>query len=260
MKHLLIALAFVSSLALAAGGEGDNTGCNGQGNPNSPCVGSTNNGGGGGSGGTGGNGGTGGSSTTTTNTNTTVTTSPWQSQAQGQNQTSVANSQSTGGNATASGGSSTSGAATDSHNKSFMSTQVSSKGNTSGNVSVVGDTNAAQDRNPVNTAVAPTIILGSDQCLVPVTGSVQAVAVGVAFGSAVPDKICELMKLSDRLKYLGQIEAAIEILAEDERVVKALKAVADRHQGKSQPEGGAVTMPSPTPRVVEGRDISISVK
>lgn len=43
--------------AYAAGGEGNNTGCNGQGNPNSPCQ-QVNNGGNGGNGGQGGSGGT----------------------------------------------------------------------------------------------------------------------------------------------------------------------------------------------------------
>lgn len=49
---LLIGLALAAGPASAAqGGEGNNTGCNGQGNPNSPCV---NNGGAGGAGGAGG--------------------------------------------------------------------------------------------------------------------------------------------------------------------------------------------------------------
>lgn len=79
---------------------------------------------------------------------------------------------------------------------------------------------------PVNTAIAPTVITGSDQCLVPVSGSVQTTVVGVAVGSAVADKNCEALKLSDRLKYLGQYEAAVRILAiQDPRVEQALHDV-----------------------------------
>jgi hypothetical protein len=45
----VIGLAFAAPAYAAQGGEGDNTGCNGQGNPNSPCQGTTHNGGAGGS-------------------------------------------------------------------------------------------------------------------------------------------------------------------------------------------------------------------
>ena len=60
MKKLLIVLALAAialvpaSVWAAQGGEPSNTGCNGQGNPNSPCIGG--NGGNGGQGGQGGNG------------------------------------------------------------------------------------------------------------------------------------------------------------------------------------------------------------
>lgn len=54
MKGFILVLAAALTLAAgqayaAQGGEGSNTGCNGQGNPNSPCTGTTNNGGQGGS-------------------------------------------------------------------------------------------------------------------------------------------------------------------------------------------------------------------
>lgn len=46
MKHNLMKLAIAAALLVATGsafatkgGEGNNTGCNGQGNPNSPCQG-----------------------------------------------------------------------------------------------------------------------------------------------------------------------------------------------------------------------------
>ena len=71
---IAIALVLGTTGALATpGGEGNNTGCNGVGNPNSPCEGQGGNGGNGGNGGSGGSGGAGGSSEVTneiTNTNT----------------------------------------------------------------------------------------------------------------------------------------------------------------------------------------------
>ena len=65
MKYLAIFLAFfmlASPVYANGGGEGDNTDCQGQGNPNSPCDPDDdgNGGGGNGGGGNGGNGGTGG--------------------------------------------------------------------------------------------------------------------------------------------------------------------------------------------------------
>jgi hypothetical protein len=62
VKSLFLVLALTASLSANAtpGGEGNNTGCNGVGNANSPCTGSTGgNGGAGGNGGVGGNGGEG---------------------------------------------------------------------------------------------------------------------------------------------------------------------------------------------------------
>ena len=65
MRLILVLLASImlaSPVYANGGGEDDNTGCNGQGTPNSPCEGGGNggNGGGGGSGGSGGSGGEGG--------------------------------------------------------------------------------------------------------------------------------------------------------------------------------------------------------
>lgn len=47
----ILALCIAPNTFAMGGGEGDNTHCNGQGNPNSPCAGNTNNGGNGGNGG-----------------------------------------------------------------------------------------------------------------------------------------------------------------------------------------------------------------
>jgi hypothetical protein len=67
MKTTTLMYAIALSLILGStyafgdpGGEGNNTNCNGQGNPNSPCEPSGGNGGGGGNGGNGGSGGSGG--------------------------------------------------------------------------------------------------------------------------------------------------------------------------------------------------------
>ena len=115
----------------------------------------------------------------------------------------------------------------------------------------------AAARIPVATAVAPTVITGSDQCLIPVSGSVQAALIGVAVGTAVTDENCQCLKQSDRLKYLGQIDAAVELLAIcSDRVRKALDNVA----AKVRPVYQTQPIPRPQqPNVYDGRDITAVV-
>lgn len=51
MLIIVLAMVVTTTPVFSMGGEGDNTGCNGQGNPNSPCTGQGGNGGNGGNGG-----------------------------------------------------------------------------------------------------------------------------------------------------------------------------------------------------------------
>jgi hypothetical protein len=102
----------------------------------------------------------------------------------------------------------------------------SNSGNNTGTANVVVQGDAAQARDPVATAVAPTVVTGSDQCLVPVALGGQAVGFGLSFGVAVRDENCEVIKLSREVGQLAGKEAAVMMLRmHDKRVDEALKAV-----------------------------------
>jgi hypothetical protein len=190
----------------------------------------------------------GGNSNTNQNTNNnsnknsnTNTQGQGQSQGQGQAQSSsntntlTANGgNATGGNASAQGGGGGQGGAGGQGGTGMGGAggSNSNTGNNTGNGggAYIGGSTTTDNYNaqkiPVNTALAPTVITGSDQCLVPVSGSVQTSVVGIAVGSAKRDEICEALKLSDRLKYLGQYAASVRLLAiSDDRVAQALKDV-----------------------------------
>lgn len=108
-------------------------------------------------------------------------------------------------------------------NASSQSGSVATSGGSS-NVTIEGD--QAQPRNPVSTALAPTVFTGSDQCLVPVGMGGQAVGFGVSLGYAVRDEICEVLKLSRTLEYLTDKATALKFLRmHDKRVDEALTAI-----------------------------------
>jgi hypothetical protein len=99
-------------------------------------------------------------------------------------------------------------------------------GNNTGTASVVVQGDQAQARDPVASAVAPTVITGNDQCLVPVALGGQAVGFGVSFGMAVRDENCEVLKLSRMVEYLTDKATALSFLRQhDKRVDDALKAL-----------------------------------
>lgn len=243
--------AFAVNAFAAQGGEGSNTGCTGQGNPNSPCQ-------------PGGpnvppphqppvyppelppivvvtpppspvsqevvnnpinsNANVGINENTNNNSATGVGVGNASSSAQGGNATaSGGNSNATGG----AGGSATLNANLSVGASSGASARSENSANNSGNANntVIVEGDAAQKRNPVATAVAPTMITGNDQCLVPFGLGVQAVGVGVAAGGALRDENCEAIKLSRELSRLGHDDAALKLLRADPRVEAALKAV-----------------------------------
>jgi hypothetical protein len=118
LKALGLTLALGASYAIATpGGEGNNTNCNGQGNPNSPCEPSNGNGGSGGAGGNGGSGGSGGNG---------GDSSAIQGQAQGQ----VSNNDNT--NTNTSGASADSASSSDSNSNSSSSSGGNTLSNTVG--------------------------------------------------------------------------------------------------------------------------------
>ena len=109
-------------------------------------------------------------------------------------------------------------------NSSATAGAMASTGSNQSFTSIEGD--QAQARNPVATALAPTVYTGSDQCLVPVGMGGQAVGFGLSFGVAVRDEICEVLKLSRTIEYLTDRATALHFLRmHDKRVDDALKSI-----------------------------------
>jgi hypothetical protein len=147
------------------------------------------------------------------------------------------NSTSNGGNATGGNGFGGQGGASASYSSSSPYTNSvglggssqarnDNVGNNTGTANVVVEGDQAQARNPVSTAIAPTVITGSDQCLVPVGLGGQGVGFGISFGYAVRDEICEVLKLSRQVEVLVDKAAALQLLRmHDTRVDAALKAL-----------------------------------
>jgi len=74
--------------------------------------------------------------------------------------------------------------------------------------------------------IAPALIASPIVCMGSVSGGASAstgiVGAGVSFGKTYTDATCERVVLSNALRALGQTDAALEILAADPRVAKAL--------------------------------------
>ncbi len=240
---LTIGATWVNFAHATAGGEGDNTSCNGIGNPNSPCV-----GGSGGSGGNGGNGGNGGS-VTSTNTNnnnnaggTGIGLGGNSIASAGSTVTTTTNSNSvalgTGGNAK--GGNATSNSAGGNSDQKQQQSQdqaqnqhqsADSKSNSAVNGSGNGGVSnvaVTQEGNHVaaNTASAvPVTIVQSDSCQVGYAMGGQAVSFGLSFSGSKNDENCERIKLWRELRQAGYQEAALALLMQDERIAKAFASL-----------------------------------
>jgi hypothetical protein len=131
-----------------------------------------------------------------------------------------------GGNATATGGvgySAASATALAEGGAGGLAYSTSANnGNNTGTANVVVQGDAAQERNPVSSATAPTVITGSDQCLVPVAVGGQGIGFGLSIGVAVRDENCEVLKLSRQVEYLVGKDAAIKFLRMNDPRVEAL--------------------------------------
>jgi hypothetical protein len=99
---------------------------------------------------------------------------------------------------------------------------ATNSGNNTGTSTVVVQGDQAQERNPVSTAAAPTVITGSDQCLVPVAVGGQGIGFGLSIGMAVRDENCEVLKLSRQIEYLVGKDAAVKFLRMNDPRVEAL--------------------------------------
>lgn len=245
MKKSLIALslAVMASMSYAAsGGEGGNTNCNGQGNPNSPCQGTGGQGGTGGTGGAGGAGGTGlgvgvgianaaaiaaanaaaaanatamgGNAAVVGSGNSNVRNTNTQGQQQGQQQSSRNRNTNTANGGNATGGNATGGAG----------------GNSGGNVITVegdkGDTYIApaQERNPVATAYAAPLVSTNGTCMGSSSAGGQGASLGLSFGTTWTDNNCDIRYDAEALRAAGLPDAARARLCQKAEIKDAMAA------------------------------------
>lgn len=186
----------------------------------------TANGGQGGAGGQGGRGGDGGSVLGSGNSSNLNSNTNMQGQAQGQQQGQAAIGVGVGlggegGRAvssSSSGSSSTSGASATSNsggNTMVGGRQDTTNNNQSGaNVTVTGDTYQAQERNPVNTAYAPSIA-PTALCALGVSGGAQGVSFGLSFGKSYTDENCVLLEqIRATATVLGDRATAAEMMCD----------------------------------------------
>jgi len=157
-----------------------------------------------------------------------------QGQAQGQQQGQAAIGVGIGGeggravSSSNSGASATSGSTSTSNsggNTMVGGRQDTTNNNSSGaNVTVTGDTYQAQERNPVNTAYAPSIA-PTALCALGVSGGAQGVSFGLSFGKSYTDENCVLLEqVRATATVLGDRATAAEMLCE----VPAYKAARAR--------------------------------
>lgn len=93
------------------------------------------------------------------------------------------------------------------------------KGSGNSDVSV-----AAQDRNPVSTAFAAPLTVGSDSCMGSSSAGGQGVGFGLSLGTTWHDEACERRHDAVTLHNLGQGGAALALMCQDEKVAKAMAA------------------------------------
>jgi len=186
----------------------------------------------GGAGGAGGRGGEGGSVLGSGNSSNTNVLGQQQGQAQGQQQGQSAIGVGIGGeggravSSSNSGASATSGSTSNSGGNTMVGgRQDTTNNNSSGaNVTVTGDTYQAQERNPVNTAYAPSIA-PTALCALGVSGGAQGVSFGLSFGKSYTDENCVLLEqVRATATVLGDRATAAEMLCE----VPAYKAARAR--------------------------------
>lgn len=219
---LIVSLSLIATSAFAtSGGEGNNTGCNGQGNENSPCAPDT----------------PAATPTNVTSTaiaanlnkisnkNTNLNANSNKNSNSNLNKNSSAStatggnaeSNATGGNATGgsvgnttatSGSASTIGnvTATTGASTSGASASANGAGANSNNVDITQ--NYQSHRAPVTTAYATSLTSGVDTCTGSMSGGVQTQVVGLSLGKTNVDKNCILIKQVQLLSQLGIPEAA----------------------------------------------------
>ena len=213
-KVLLFALGLLLALPLvafaAAGGEGGNVNCSGQGNPNSPCV-QGGAGGGGGQGGAGGNGGQGGK----------------------------------GGN-----GQGGQGGNSDAHSKSKAKATATATAGAAATISAPASQSVKIDAPLIAPNVtAPSLAVGSDVCRGAASFGLSGPMAGLSFGNTYTDDDCQLRAFARSLQSLGYPEAALALLATNPNVAAALRKTGTKaswlEDGKERVAAARMTAPAP---------------
>ncbi len=165
-----------------------------------------------------------------------------QAQQQGQSQSnSIKNS----GNSFSASGVSNSGNSASLSSSSSGGNRLTNEGNNaavSTSVTVQGDVYAAQERNPVSTAYAPSIA-PTAVCALTMSGGAQGSMFGFSIGGSYIDKNCEHLEQVRRANDIGQREVAAEMMMDIPAYAAAAKRIADRKAGKVS----GVTPAAPAP-------------
>jgi hypothetical protein len=255
MKKLILSvtIAMITSTVFASqGGEGNNTNCNGQGNPNSPCIPSVNpstpvvntntlnvpvtntnrnNANANASADASASGigiGLGGSSSVSGSGNSRNDISTNQGQAQNQNQTqnqNVTSTSSSGGNIQAS---------SVSVNTVDPNSLEVARVNAQATKEAARELSDVKVRNTPSAYAAP-LTSSNDTCMGSSSGAVAAPGIGVSFGSTWTDNNCKMLKNSRELWNYGMKEAALALMCNDKDVRAALTVTGYKCPAIEQP-------------------------
>jgi hypothetical protein len=207
MKAIILIMMMVFSFgAYAEGGEGDNTGCNGEGNPNSPCDGGDNGGGANDGGGGGGdifneNNNTNDIVNRNTNrNNNTNTQGQLQGQLQGQAQVvTVKNGFSISPSTSSNSNSNSNSSSSSSSDNSVTITSNSYGSDVSKRVPSMGAPSVNNSYNPYS-------------CLKGASGSIALSGFGGALSNYTMDENCDARVTSGQLMKYGMADHAIQVL------------------------------------------------
>lgn len=182
---------------------------------------------------------TGGSVIGSGNSANTNTQGQQQGQAQGQMQGQAAIGVGIGGNSAANSNSNSGASSNSGGNTLTGGAQTSTQANS---VTVNGDTYQAQERNPVNTAYAPSIA-PTALCALGVSGGAQGVSFGLSFGKSYTDENCVLLEqVRATATVLGDRATAAEMMC-------AMPAYKEARARSGKPCGTPAPAPAAKPAV-----------
>jgi hypothetical protein len=215
MKKTILVLAILIATAAHAtpGGEGNNTGCNGVGNANSPCAGSPGNGG---------QGGAGGSATSTSRAEARAKAAAIA--AQRQSLTSTINNTVNAAPVNVKVNVTAPPAAPVGEAKPAAPTEQPIKQAAATEKSDPLIVAPAQDRNPVNTAYSAPLTATNGTCMGSTSGGVQVASLGLSGASTWTDANCDIRYDAEALRAAGLAKAAIARLCQKGDIEKAMAA------------------------------------